>query len=146
MKRSLTVTALLMALGAAGCIELTGMLQSAMPGSDGGGATSTGPSGSTGGDADPSPPVVMLSVSNTGPLVGEEVELTCSVVAGTTTDLTFDFQPADPRLLVQNRTGVATFIVEEPDVGSELAFTCRATNAAGTSQPSAEVVIIPSPS
>lgn len=145
MRCRLTIAALLVTLVASGCIELAGALQVAIPGSDGGGATSTEGVGSTGGDGNSSSLIVMLSVSNSSPLVGEEVELTCSLVAGSTTDLTFDFQPADPRLVLNNRTGVATLIIEQPDVGSEFAFTCTATNLAGPSPPSAEVVIIPSP-
>ena len=102
---------------------------------------SSGDGGDTGDDV----PVVALSVSNPTPQVNEEVSLTCSVVTGTSIGVTFDFQPEDGSLIVNHSTGLALFIVSEYDAGTALTYTCTGTNTNGTSRPSGEVVIFPTP-
>ena len=83
-----------------------------------------------------------LEVSNPTPQVNEEVILTCLVVNGDSGGVTYAFQPANGRLFVDNAAGRATFIVEAADVGVAFTFTCTATNEAGTSQPSNQLLII----
>jgi hypothetical protein len=103
-----------------------------LPGTDG------DPNGSDG-----TAPFVTLTVSNPTPQINEEVSLVCTVVAGTGTGTSFDFQPDDGRLIVNPATGLALLVVSELDVGSALTYTCTATNTNGTSQPSTAVTIFP---
>lgn len=125
-----------------GCIELQAALQGVLPGPAGPGTPSTN------GDDEPddqpggSVPTVRLQVSNPSPQVNEEVILTCSVVSADAAGVTYAFQPADGRLFVNRARGTATFIVEESDVEVAFTFTCTATNEAGTSQPSNQLLII----
>jgi len=86
---------------------------------------------------------VMLSASRTTPAVNEEVELTCVLVEGDPTGVTFQFQPPDGRLAVDNQAGTASFIVTAADVGDQPEFTCTATDEETTSPPSNRVVIEP---
>lgn len=102
---------------------------------------SSGDGSDTGDDV----PVVALSVSNPTPQVNEEVTLTCSVVTGTSIGMTFDFQPEGGSLIVNHSTGLALFIVSEYDAGTALTYTCTGTNTNGTSRPSGEVAIFPTP-
>lgn len=88
-------------------------------------------------------PVVRLTLSNPTPQVNEEVILQCEIVTGGSPGVTFDFQPNDGRLFVDRATGTATFIVEGSDIGVAFSFTCSATNNVGTSEPSNELVIVP---
>ena len=96
------------------------------------------------GVSDEAVPVVSLSVSNPTPQVNEDVILTCTADGGNN-GLTFDFQPAIGRLFVNDRTGVATFTVDESDVGQTFSFTCTGTNDQGTSEPSNEQMILATP-
>lgn len=96
-------------------------------------------------DSDGTVPVVMLSVSNPTPQVSEQVMLTCSTIYGDQAGVTFDFQPADGRLIVNRTAGTALLIVAEYDAGAAFAYTCTATNEYGTSRPSNEQVIVPTP-
>lgn len=89
-------------------------------------------------------PVVSLSASNPTPQVNEDVILTCTADGGNS-GLTFDFQPTIGRLFVNDRTGVATFTVDESDVGQAFSFTCTGTNDQGTSEPSNEQMILATP-
>lgn len=143
--RLLTVLVLLAAL-AGGCVELGILLQGAFP--DG----STGESGSGGSNGDnfppdsngtDGPPDVRLTVSNPNPLVGEEVVFTCELVDGDSQGATFAFQPVADRLLVDARAGTASYIVDQSDIGVEMAVTCTATSASGTSDSSNQQVVIP---
>ena len=134
MRRELSLSvAALAACMAAGC---------GLPPPSGG---SGGDDGGSNGGGDTGLPVVTLGVSNPTPQVGEEVLLTCMIVAGGVGDVIFDFQPAGGRLLVDSRSGSASFIVEMTDVGQALTFTCTATDQLGTSEPARSEVIIASP-
>lgn len=134
-----------LALGAleGGCIELQHTLQGTAQDSTGGGLSANGDDDTPDGQIDGNVPVVALSVSNPVPQVNEQVVLTCSVVSGDAGGVTFDFQPATGRLIVNRTTGTATFIVQETDIGATFAFTCTAANEQGTSEPSREQMIIP---
>ncbi|MBI4719526.1 MAG: hypothetical protein HY763_17150 [Planctomycetes bacterium] len=133
-------------LSGAGCIEIAQLLlgDGTMPveGDNGdNGTMGNGGGGNGGGDTTP---VVQLAASNAGPMPGEEVRLTCTLLRGESQGTTFTFAPDDGRLEVDTRDGVATFVVAETDVGVEFPFTCTATTAAGMSAPSNTVVVIPS--
>jgi hypothetical protein len=140
----LLVLSLLVGL-AGGCVELgiylSGMIPTDSPNGSGSGGVDGdgGPSEGNGGDG---VPVVRLEVSNPFPQSNEEVFLTCVLTDGDPEDVTFAFQPASGRLIVDSRTGRASFVVDASDVGIEYAVTCTATNAFGTSQASNEQVII----
>ncbi len=123
-----------------GCAELQVILQAILDAS-----TANGSSENGGDDADGSAiPAVTLTVSNPTPQLNEEVILLCSVVGDADGPLAFDFQPDDPRLVVNQSAGTGSFVVQETDIGGAgFAFTCTATTNAGTSTPSNEVVIIP---
>ena len=88
-------------------------------------------------------PRVVLTVSNPTPHVNEEVLLSCTVLAGASPATTFAFQPTDGRLLAGSSSGTATFLVGESDIGVAHAYTCTATNEAGTSEPSNVQTIFP---
>jgi hypothetical protein len=89
-------------------------------------------------------PTVTLSVTNPTPQLNEEVILRCSLVGNVDGLVTFDFQPDDPRLVVNQTAGTGSFVIQEIDIGGAgFAFTCTATTNAGTSLPSNQVVIIP---
>jgi hypothetical protein len=121
-------------VSAAGCSVILRALQDAIQDSDGDG------SGANGNGV----PAVVLSVTNPTPQLNEQVVLQCSVVGADTRETTFGFQPADGRLWVNQTAGTASLVIEETDVGGPgLAFTCTATNAFGTSEPSNQVVIMP---
>ena len=126
---------------AAGCIGVgvpDGQGQGSSDGTlpDGGGS---GPgNGGTG-------PAVSLRVSNPTPQLNEEVILTCVLVDGSGANVTFDFQSAGGRLLVDHNAGTARFIVQESDVGAALTFTCTASDESGTGNRSNSLTIIASP-
>lgn len=123
-----------------GCVEIPPF----PAGSNDGVLPDDGEDGDLPGEGDASDiPVAILSVLNPTPQLNEEVSLRCSIAGEDPGDTTFDFQPDNGRLLLNNRAGTASFIVEEADIGSEFVFTCTATNSNGTSRPSAEQVIIP---
>ncbi len=134
-----------LALGAleGGCIELQHTLQGTTQDSTGGDLSANGEDDTTDGQTGGNVPVVTLSVSNPVPQVNEQVVLTCSVISGDTGGVTFDFQPATGRLIVNRTTGTASFIVQEVDIGATFAFTCTAANDHGTSEPSNNQMIIP---
>jgi hypothetical protein len=87
---------------------------------------------------------VTLSVSNPTPQPNEQVTLTCALTDVGSGNVTFDFQPADGRLIVDHAAGTADFIVQESDVGLAMTFTCTASDGGGTSPPSSPRTIIPS--
>ena len=62
--------------------------------------------------------------------------------AGDSDGVRFAFDPPGA-LIVSEQTGVATFIVEEIDLGTEFRFTCTGTNAGGTGPPSNSQSVIP---
>ena len=135
MVRRLAVTALLVCLvSAAGCSVVLRALQDAIQDSDRDGSDTDGNG----------VPRVVLIVTNPTPQLNEQVVLQCSVLGADTRETTFGFQPDDGRLWVNHTAGTASFVIEETDVGGPgLTFTCTATNAAGTSEPSNQVVIMP---
>ena len=123
-----------------GCAELQVILQAILDPSTANGSGEDGGDGADGSAI----PVVTLTVSNPTPQLNEEVILRCSVVGDGDGPVTFDFQPDDPRLVVNQSAGTASFVVQETDIsGAGFAFTCTATTTAGTTLPSNEVVIIP---
>jgi hypothetical protein len=145
MMMRVVLCVLLLPVLTGGCVELGFIVQEAMAGastgSPGGGETDGEDSPSGPGTTD-EVPVVRLSVSNSNPMVNEEVVFTCRVVDGDAAEVTFAFQPADARLSVNSRIGTASYIVDQTDVGVELTVTCTATNAAGRSEPSNRQSII----
>lgn len=130
---------------AAGCIELQNALQPKEPSPPGDGSTPVEPDVPTDGDTPSEVPVVILTVSNPTPVVGEEVLLTCSLVGGDPSEVTFDFQPSSSRVVVNRQAGTARLIVDLSDAGTAFTFTCTATNQAGTSEPSNPQTIIATP-
>lgn len=88
------------------------------------------------------PQVGIAAVPST-PAVGETVTLSCSVVGGESTGITFAFQTSDGRALDPFNADTATFVVDETDVGTSLEFTCTGASAAGTGPPSVPVIVIP---
>jgi len=86
--------------------------------------------------------VVNLIASNTTPGLNESVALLC-ITTPPNADAVFSFQPAGRRLTVDAEAGVATFIISESDLGSELSFTCTASIGDNVSEPSNPVVILP---
>ncbi|MCH7839306.1 MAG: immunoglobulin domain-containing protein [Planctomycetes bacterium] len=145
--RGIVAAALGVFLG--GCVAIQDILvQATSGGRDDVPTTNGGDDGSNGepvgGVPDEGVPVVSLSVSNPTPQVNEDVILTCTADGGNN-GLTFDFQPAIGRLFVNDRTGIATFTVEESDVGQAFSFTCTGTNDQGTSEPSNEQMILATP-
>jgi hypothetical protein len=90
-------------------------------------------------------PRVSLSVSNPTPSLGEEVLLRCVVLEGGENGepVTIDFQPQTLRLAVDQAAGTASFVISEPDLGTELSATCTAANRHGVSPPSNSVRIFP---
>jgi hypothetical protein len=87
---------------------------------------------------------VALSLSNTNPIVGEEVVLLCRVVSGETDDmLRFSFQPTPGRLIVDSRQGIGRFIVDEMDVSVQFSFTCMGSIEGASSAISNRVSFIP---
>ena len=88
---------------------------------------------------------VTLRVSNPTPRANEQVTLTCMLTDGRAENVTFNFQPADGRLVVDPAAGTASFIVQESDVGVALIYTCTASDQNGTSEPSNSQTIIASP-
>ncbi|MBU0718257.1 MAG: hypothetical protein KJ749_08420 [Planctomycetes bacterium] len=145
MSRRVSLWLLLFAIGAVGgCIELQAALTGVLAGTGGTSqATGDGGNGSTDGTSSDTVPAVSLTVSNPNPMINEEVVLRCSATSGGTTGLTYAFQPAAPLVDVNNAAGTAVFIASEGDAGAEFSFTCTATNAAGTSNPSSAQSIIP---
>lgn len=146
MLKYLVTSLTLIAFLSGGCVELGILLGDGWPnGSTDGSATD----GSDGDDQPPDSngpdgvPVVRLDVSNSNPLAGEELLFECTLVEGNSDGVTFAFQPAGGRLIVDPQSGTALYVVDQSDVGVELVVTCTATNAFGTSEPSNQQVIIP---
>jgi hypothetical protein len=131
---------------AAGCIELQLIGQDTQPGADGTSTPTDGSDTDSDVDAGQNVPEVTLRVSNPTPQVNEQVVLTCAVVNDAASPITFDFQPARGRLLVDRARGTASFIVAEADIGAALSFTCTAANDSGISQASDVQRIIPTSS
>jgi len=132
-----------------GCIEIQQFIAVPPPTDGAGSQSGSGPGGGEPGDGeeptDPQAgevPVVRLMVSNPSPQFNEEVLLSCIVENETTGSIQFEFQP-DDQLSIDRDRGTASLIIEASDLGSALTFTCRATNSAGPSQPSNEVLLIP---
>jgi hypothetical protein len=127
-----------------GCIEILSALNAIQPGDTNGTQSpdddGIDPNGN--GDSD-GIPVVSLRVSNPFPQMNETVALTCSLDAGNTEGLTFDFQPDDGFLDQGRRAGTAEFTASEPDINVEFTYTCTATNAFGTSNRSNTVTVLP---
>ena len=146
MVRRFGICLVIFGLLSGGCVELGILLGDGWPnGSTNGSATD----GSDGDDQPPDSngpdgvPVVRLDVSNSNPLAGEELLFECTLVGGDPDGVTFAFQPAGGRLIVDPQSGTALYVVDQSDVGVELVVTCTATNAFGTSEPSNQQVIIP---
>jgi hypothetical protein len=90
-------------------------------------------------------PSVRLTVNNSQPFVGDQVDLTCSVLPGEiSAGVIYNFEPTSARLVTNPTAGTAFFIVDQSDVGIELVFTCTGTNLAGTGEPSNSVSVFPS--
>lgn len=90
------------------------------------------------------PPSVVLFVSNTQPLVRDQVDLRCRVAPGLdATGVTFAFAATSAALTVDASGGTAFFIVDEADVGAELRFSCTGTNEFGTGDESNEISVFP---
>ena len=142
--RGIVAAALGVFLG--GCVAIQDILVQATSGGRDDVPTTNGDDGDSGDNGEPAEvvPVVSLSVSNPTPQVNEDVILTCTADGGNN-GLTFDFQPAIGRLFVNDRTGIATFTVDESDVGQAFSFTCTGTNDQGTSEPSNEQMILATP-
>jgi hypothetical protein len=121
----------------AGCVAIQRVLEQLV--SDGADGLPNGDGDGTGDGL----PVVTLQVSNVTPQLNEEVLLTCLLVSGDSTSLSFDFEPRFGGLIVNEQAGTASFIVSETDIGVSRALTCTATNDVGTSAPSNEQVVIP---
>ena len=143
---ALTIAAALL-LPSAGCIEIQQLLQGDDADTGGNGISDAGgPSDNANiNDADggaSEPPTVRLTASSPAPLLAEQVTLRCTVIAGGGGTVTFAFGP-DADLSVDANAGIATFIVNEPDLGSDLQFTCTGTNDAGTGPPSDPISVIP---
>lgn len=109
----------------------------------GGGSGDSGSGGGGSSDGEGVVPVVSLRASNTSPAVNEELILTCSLVRGDRDGLRFDFQPNSGRLVVNRTTGTGRMVLTEADIGAALSFTCSASNAFGTGEPSRPVLVIP---
>jgi len=126
---------------APGCVEL-GLVADGRPGS-GNGVSPPDDSGvePPNGEVDLS---VTLRVSNPTPRANEQVTLTCTLMNGRAENVTFNFQPADGRLVVDHDAGTASFIVQESDVGLALTFTCTASDENGAGEPSNPQIIIAS--
>lgn len=108
--------------------------QNEMPPDDNGGGN---------GDTNVNVSLVQLVATNVNPGVGEQVALLCLPTAALDEGAVYAFQPNSGRLIVDSTRGLATFIIDQTDVGAELAFTCTVTTEAGTSPDSNEVTIIP---
>ena len=85
---------------------------------------------------------VSLSVSNPTPQINEEVTLTCRVTNGAVDGVTFAFDGAPGRLIIDRNRGTASFITQESDAGVAFNFTCTATNDVGTGPRSAARLVI----
>ncbi len=128
-----------------GCVELAAILGEGQTdgatngaGSDGSGIDTTPPDT----DDSDSVPVVHLYVSNANPFPGEEVVFTCRFVRGDSSGVTYAFLSSGGRLIVNERTGTASYIVDQSDAGAEFSVTCTATNDFGTSDTSNRQTII----
>lgn len=86
---------------------------------------------------------VRLTASNVVPQVNEQVFLTCLVVAGDPNGISIAFQSETSRLTVDTAQGRATFVVDQSDANTEIAFTCTGTTSSGMRVLSNRVVIIP---
>ncbi len=137
-KIGLIVIVLLVAAG--GCVEL-GLFPGA--GSGGGGFTPPTNGGNGGSGSVGDVLRVQLSASNTNPTLDEEVLLRCIVVEGSSTGVIFAFQPNSGRLAANPTAGTASFIVDASDISTAFRFTCTAQSASVSSDPSNQVLIIP---
>jgi hypothetical protein len=82
-----------------------------------------------------------LGVSNQTPQVNEEVFFECEVIAGDVEGVTFAFQPATGRLVVDRSRGTASLIIQESDVGVSLSVTCTARNLQGETGVSPPIIV-----
>jgi len=88
---------------------------------------------------------IRLFVSNPTPGVGEQVVLSCTVIAGDATGASFSFEPAGALLSVDARQGTASWIVDQTDVDVATSFACGAVAADGSTARSPAVLVIPTP-
>ena len=125
------------------CVEL-GLVSSDASIAGGSGPTSSDMDGDTQptGDGGATPQVGIAAIPST-PAVGETVTLTCSVVGGESTGVTFEFQTSDGRPLDPFNADTVTFVVDETDLGTSLEFTCTGATDAGTGPPSVPIIVIP---
>jgi hypothetical protein len=138
-----------------GCIELRAVILKALgveevPQEGGGGGTpgDGGPGANENeNDNEPSPdmtPRVRLIVSNAVPQLGEQVNLSCVRTDGVVgEEVKYAFAPEARLAAVNQEDGTAVLIVEQPDLGNQLRFTCQGTNQFGTGPASDPVTIIP---
>lgn len=120
-----------------GCVELGIITPISLDGASGG-----SPSVDTPDMDSPTLATVRLFVSKTTPQINEEVTLTCRVTNGVVEGVTFDFDGATGRLVIDRNRGTASFITQESDASVEFNFTCTATNEIGAGPPSAAVLVI----
>lgn len=120
-----------------GCVELGIITPISLDGASDGSPSVDAP------DTDsPTLATVSLSVSNPTPQINEEVTLTCRVTNGAGEGVTFDFDGAPGRLVIDRNRGTASFITQESDASVAFNFTCTATNEIGAGPPSAAVLVI----
>lgn len=143
---ALSIPAMLFTVG--GCIELQEALQGALIEAVLGGSApvSNGDDDPPVNDMDPlAVATVTLTASNPTPQLNEQVELRCSVTGGSAGTVSFSFQPSQELSSINPDAGTASLIIDQTDLGASQAFTCSATNAAGTGPPSNTVVILATP-
>ena len=137
------VGACVLSLTLTGCVELaaliTGVIADNVP------AVSSGDTTPFPGDVPDSDvrPRAQLSVSNLSPFAGEEVVFRCSFDGGDSAGVTYDFQSNSDRLAVDADRGTATLVVDQSDVGVEIAVSCTVTASDGVSEPSNVIILIP---
>lgn len=137
LRAAVCLALLLLPAALAGCVEICAALDCGFFDNDNGGSSNdNGPPHGNGNDNSAGNLRVTLSISNTNPVVGEEVVFVCRVTSGDAGDLPrFEFQPARTRLVVDERQGVARFIVDAVDVGVQFTVTCTVTTATGATSP-----------
>lgn len=128
-----------------GCVELAALFLGSefSPDENGDGFPPGNDNGNDNGDPGTGVPVVQLQVSNTSPVVGEEVMFTCVQTAGAMENVTFDFITSETRLVEDGASGTARLIIDQTDVATSISVQCVTTNAFGTSEPSNTQTIIP---
>lgn len=135
--------ACVLSLALTGCVELASLFTGVIADNERAGSRGDGTPISGGVPDSDAQPRVQLSVSNTSPFVGEELDFRCSLEGGDLDGITFDFQSNSDRLTVDAQRGTATLIVDQSDVGVEIAVTCTAIAFDGVSEPSNVVIVIP---